>query len=146
MADMGIKWLDAIAPRRGDAVLLEVLRSEGCRHIFGNPGTAEPALMDALFEALDIGYIWGLQEASVVAMADGYAHASGRHVLVNLHRGGPGARQGRHYQCPGVEHAACDHGRSAGYAPQPDRSAALWRPRQDCPRRPPRSQEQDSLR
>ncbi len=64
-------------PRRGAAVMLEVLRSEGCRYVFGNPGTTELALMDALSGAPDISYIWGLQEASVVAMADGYAKRLG---------------------------------------------------------------------
>jgi hypothetical protein len=88
MADSGITRLDAIEPRRGAAVLLEVLRSEACRYIFGNPGTTELALMDALTGAPDIGYIWGLQEASVVAMADGYASASGRPGFVNLHTAG----------------------------------------------------------
>ena len=68
--------------------MLEVLRSEGVRYIFGNPGTTELALMDALVEAPDIGYVWGLQEASVVAMADGYANASGRPGFVNLHTAG----------------------------------------------------------
>ena len=88
MADSGIKRPDTIEPRRGAAVLLEVLRSEGCRYIFGNPGTTELALMDALLGAPDIGYIWGLQEASAVAMADGYANASGRPGFVNLHTAG----------------------------------------------------------
>ena len=89
MADTGIKRLDAIEARRGAAVLLEVLRSEGCRYIFGNPGTTELALMDALTGAPDISYIWGLQEASVVAMADGYANASGRPGFVNRTRRAP---------------------------------------------------------
>ena len=80
--------VDGVEPRRGAAVLLEVLRSEGVRYIFGNPGTTELALMDALTGAPDISYIWGLQEASVVAMADGYAQASGKPGFVNLHTAG----------------------------------------------------------
>ncbi len=83
-----ITAVDGVEPRRGAAVLLEVLRSEGVRYIFGNPGTTELALMDALTGAPDIGYIWGLQEASVVAMADGYAQASGKPGFVNLHTAG----------------------------------------------------------
>ena len=51
-------------------------RSEGVRYIFGNPGTTELPLIDALIDAPDISYIWGLQEASVVAMVDGYAQAA----------------------------------------------------------------------
>ncbi len=83
-----ITAVEGVEPRRGAAVLLEVLRSEGVRYIFGNPGTTELALMDALTGAPDIGYIWGLQEASVVAMADGYAQASGKPGFVNLHTAG----------------------------------------------------------
>ncbi len=83
-----ITAVDGVEPRRGAAVLLEVLRSEGVRYIFGNPGTTELALMDALTGAPDINYIWGLQEASVVAMADGYAQASGKPGFVNLHTAG----------------------------------------------------------
>lgn len=79
---------DAAEPRRGAAILLEVLHSEGVRYVFGNPGTTELALIDALIETPDIDYIWGTQEASVVAMADGYAHASGRPGFVNLHAAG----------------------------------------------------------
>ena len=44
--------------------------------------------MDALTGVPDIGYVWGLQEASVVAMADFYASASGRPGFVNLHTAG----------------------------------------------------------
>jgi benzoylformate decarboxylase len=42
--------------RRGAAVLLEVLRSEGARYVFGNPGTTELPLIDALVDAPDISY------------------------------------------------------------------------------------------
>jgi benzoylformate decarboxylase len=39
-------------------------------------------------EARDIGYVWALQEASAVAMADGYAQAAGRPGVLNLHAAG----------------------------------------------------------
>ncbi len=80
--------LDKVPARRGAAVLLEVLRSEGVRYIFGNPGTTELPLIDALLGTPDIGYILGLQEASVVAMADGYAQASRQVGFLNLHTAG----------------------------------------------------------
>jgi benzoylformate decarboxylase len=83
-----ITVLDKVSVRRGAAVLLEVLRSEGVRYIFGNPGTTELPLMDALIDTPDISYIWALQEASVVAMADGYAQAAGRPGFINLHTAG----------------------------------------------------------
>ncbi|QXJ26043.1 thiamine pyrophosphate-binding protein [Actinomadura graeca] len=65
--------------------LLEIIRDEGVTRIFGNPGTTELPLMDALVEAPDLEYVLGLQEGSVVAMADGYARASRRPAFVSLH-------------------------------------------------------------
>src|SRR5215204_927290 len=51
--------------------------------MFGNPGSTElPMLHD--FPA-DFRYVLGLQEAVVVGMADGYAQASGRASVANLH-------------------------------------------------------------
>ncbi|MBE7212228.1 MAG: thiamine pyrophosphate-binding protein, partial [Gluconacetobacter diazotrophicus] len=84
----GVMTLDEVAPRRGAAVLLEVLRSEGVRYVFGNPGTTELPLMDALTGCPDVSYVLGLQEASCVAMADGYAKAAGRPGFLNLHTAG----------------------------------------------------------
>nr|WP_244285110.1 thiamine pyrophosphate-binding protein [Acetobacter persici] len=88
---MQISSLDAAGQkgmRRGAAVLLEILRSEGVDYIFGNPGTTELPLMDALLEVPNVSYILGLQEASVVAMADGYAQAARRPGFLNLHTAG----------------------------------------------------------
>jgi benzoylformate decarboxylase len=69
----------------GRDVLLEVLRSEGVRHVFGNPGSTELPLVDALAGVDDVHYVLALQEATVVGMADGYAQATGRPAFVNLH-------------------------------------------------------------
>ena len=84
----GIGRIDQIAPRRGAQVLLEVLESEGVEYIFGNPGTTELPLIDALLGTTPIQYVLALQEASVVAMADGYAQAARRAGFVNLHTAG----------------------------------------------------------
>src|ERR1700676_4320263 len=73
---------------RGSEILLDVLRSQGTRFIFGNPGTTELPLIDALVTNRDIKYVWGLQEATAVSMADGYAQASGYPAFVNLHTSG----------------------------------------------------------
>lgn len=70
---------------RARDVLLEVLRTEGVQHLFGNPGSTELPLIDALADAPDLHYVLGLQEATVVGMADGYAQATGRPAFVNLH-------------------------------------------------------------
>ena len=81
--------------RRARDVLLDILRDEGITHIFGNPGSTEMPLMDALVDAPDIRYVLGLQEATAVGMADGWALASGRAGFVNLHAmGGLGNAMG----------------------------------------------------
>ena len=69
----------------GKRLLLDVLRQEGVDYIFGNPGTTELPLMDALAVEPRIRYVLGLQEASVLGMADGFAQASGRLAVVSLH-------------------------------------------------------------
>jgi benzoylformate decarboxylase len=74
--------------RTGSALLLEVLSSEGIEYIFGNPGTTEMPIMHALKRFPEIQYVLGLQETAVVAMADGYAKASGKPAFVNLHTAG----------------------------------------------------------
>jgi benzoylformate decarboxylase len=70
---------------RARDVLLEVLRSEGVRHVFGNPGSTELPLIDALAGAEDLAYVLALQEATAVAMADAYAWTTGRAAFLNLH-------------------------------------------------------------
>lgn len=69
----------------GKRAFLDLLKQEGVDLLFGNPGTTELALMDALAADGGIRYVLGLQEAAVMAMADGYAQASGRLAAVNLH-------------------------------------------------------------
>jgi benzoylformate decarboxylase len=66
------------------AVLMEILRRSGVRHLFGNPGTTELAFLDALPDS-GLEYVVALQEATAVAAADGYAQASGRAGVVNVH-------------------------------------------------------------
>ncbi|MFK5926657.1 MAG: thiamine pyrophosphate-binding protein, partial [Desulfuromusa sp.] len=83
-----INKINQVTPRRGGKLLLELLESEGVEYVFGNPGTTELPFIDALIGSTTVKYIWGLQEASVVAMADGYAQASGRPGFVNLHTAG----------------------------------------------------------
>lgn len=81
--------------RRASDVLLDILRDEGITHIFGNPGSTEMPLMDALVDATDITYVLGLQEATAVGMADGWALSSGKVGFVNLHAmGGLGNAMG----------------------------------------------------
>jgi benzoylformate decarboxylase len=69
----------------GKVALLELLKQEGVRVMFGNPGTTELPLMDALAAETELRYVLALQEAPAMGMADGYAQASGGLVMVNLH-------------------------------------------------------------
>ena len=61
----------------GTHAFLEMLRAEGVKYIFGNPGTSEAAIMDALTNYPDIEYILVVQEGIAIGMADVYARASG---------------------------------------------------------------------
>ena len=54
-------------------------------HLFGNPGTTELPIMAALPDRPAIRYVMALQEALVVAMADGYSRASGDLSACNVH-------------------------------------------------------------
>lgn len=74
-----------VALLTGRRAFLELLKQEGVELIFGNPGTTELPLMDALAVDEGIRYVLGLQEAAVLAMTDGYAQASGRLGVANLH-------------------------------------------------------------
>ena len=51
--------------------------------IFGNPGSTELRLFKDVPD--DLRYVLALQESSAVAMADGYAQATGNAAFVNLH-------------------------------------------------------------
>ena len=72
-------------PISGIQALLQMLADAGVKYIFGNPGTTELPLNDALLDFPKIEYILGLQEVPVMGMADGYAMASGSLGVVNLH-------------------------------------------------------------
>ena len=61
----------------------DLLRAFGIKKVFGNPGSTELPFLSDWPE--DIDYVLGLQEASVVGMADGYAQATRNAGFVNLH-------------------------------------------------------------
>jgi benzoylformate decarboxylase len=69
----------------GCSAFLNVLKDEGVEFFFGNPGTTELPIMDCLVDQPELKYILGLQEAVVMAMADGYCRASGKLSCVNFH-------------------------------------------------------------
>ena len=69
----------------GRAAFLQLLIDEGVTHLFGNPGTTELAIMEAVPQFPELKYVLGLQESVVLGMADGFARASNKLVAVNLH-------------------------------------------------------------
>src|SRR5947209_12743652 len=60
-----------------------LMREFGLTTVFGNPGSTELRMFRDW--PADFRYVLALQESSAVAMADGYAQATRRAALVNLH-------------------------------------------------------------
>ncbi len=90
----------------------ELLRERGMTTVFGNPGSTELPMLTE-FPA-DFRYVLGLQEATVVGLADGYAQASGRpDACQPAHRARGRQRDGRDLQRAGEQVAAGDHRRPA---------------------------------
>jgi benzoylformate decarboxylase len=65
--------------------LLEQLQADGMTYMFGNPGSSEEGLLDAIKNFPAIQYILGLQEAALVLIANGYAQTTQRPTVVQLH-------------------------------------------------------------
>src|SRR5213076_1917762 len=70
---------------------LDLFRRRRMTTMFGNPGSTELPMLTEFPD--DFTYVLGLQEAVAVGMADGYAQASRRPALVNLHTA-PGVGDG----------------------------------------------------
>jgi benzoylformate decarboxylase len=66
-------------------VTYQLLREFGLTTIFGNVGSTEETFLKNF--PSDFRYILALQEASVIGIADGYAQATRRPALVNVHTG-----------------------------------------------------------
>ncbi len=71
--------------KTGRYAVLEQLRADGMRYMFGNPGTVEQGFLDALWEYPDLRYILTLQETVAVMIADGYARATQKPTVVQIH-------------------------------------------------------------
>lgn len=88
-----------MAGKTGRFAILDQLLADGIRYMFGNPGTVEQGFLDALSDYQDLQYILTLQESVAVAIADGYARATRRPAVVQLHSGvGLGNGIGMMYQ------------------------------------------------
>ncbi len=64
-------------------VTFRLMRELGMTTVFGNPGSTELNFLNNFPE--DFEYVLALQEASAVAMADGFAQANSNAAFVNLH-------------------------------------------------------------
>src|SRR6188508_2146529 len=64
-------------------VTYDLLRKLGVTTVFGNPGSTEQTFLQRFPD--DFTYVLALQEASALAMADGFAQATGKPALVNVH-------------------------------------------------------------
>lgn len=64
-------------------ITFELLRGLGVTTVFGNPGSTEIPLLKDFPQ--DFDYVLGLQEATALGMAEGYARGTGKAALVNLH-------------------------------------------------------------
>lgn len=79
--------------------MMEQLVADGVTHMFGNPGTVEQGFLDSIGDYPQIEYILTLQETVAVGIADGYARATRKPTIVQLHSGvGLGNGIGMMYQ------------------------------------------------
>ena len=78
------------APPTGGDLVVEGLRREGVRRVFGIPGLHNLTIYDALLRQADIRHVLARHEAGAAFMADGYARASGEPGVI-LVTTGPGA-------------------------------------------------------
>ncbi|HKQ90900.1 MAG TPA: thiamine pyrophosphate-binding protein, partial [Blastocatellia bacterium] len=75
---------------RGARILLEALRCENVKHIFGYPGGAVLPIYDSLFEDNELVHVLVRHEQGAVHAAEGYARSTGKPGVV-LVTSGPGA-------------------------------------------------------
>ena len=69
----------------GGEVMAEFLIDWNVPYVFGLAGSEEVGFLDALVDRVRLQYVQALHESSVMAMADGYARASGQTAFVQVH-------------------------------------------------------------
>lgn len=88
-----------MAGKTGRTAIVEQFLADNIHYIFGNPGTVEQGFLDTLSDYPDLKYILTLQETVAVGIADGYARATKKPTIVQLHSGvGLGNAIGMMYQ------------------------------------------------
>jgi acetolactate synthase-1/2/3 large subunit len=76
--------------KSGAEILVECLKKEGVKHIFGYPGGVVLNIFDTLYDEKELELILTRHEQGAIHSADGYARASGK-VGVAIVTSGPGA-------------------------------------------------------
>ena len=71
--------------KTGRFAIIEQFLADGMEYMFGNPGTVEQGFLDALAEYPQMKYILTLQESVALTMGDGYARATQKPTLVQIH-------------------------------------------------------------
>ncbi|WP_448562047.1 thiamine pyrophosphate-binding protein [Trichothermofontia sp.] len=71
--------------KTGRFAIIEQLLADGIHYMFGNPGTVEQGFLDAIASYPEMKYILTLQESVAVMLADGYARATKKPTIVQLH-------------------------------------------------------------
>jgi benzoylformate decarboxylase len=75
-----------VTPQKtGRFAIIEQFVADGMTQMFGNPGTVEQGFLDALSAYPEMRYVLTLQESVAVTVADGYARATKKPTLVQLH-------------------------------------------------------------
>ena len=100
--------MDDAGPLTGARAFLDALVAQDVRHFFNVPGNGLGPVLRELFDYPSLHYVLGLHEGGLVAMADGYARASGRPSFANV------------YMAPGTANAL-----SSIYTAHRDKSAVV---------------------
>jgi acetolactate synthase-1/2/3 large subunit len=79
-----------MAKRTAGRAIVDVLKAEGVRHVFGLPGGHVLSIYDALYDTPEIAHVLVRHEQAAASMASGYAQLTGR-PGVCLVTAGPGA-------------------------------------------------------
>ena len=74
-----------MAQKTGRFAIIEQFLADDIHYMFGNPGTVEQGFLDALGEYRELRYFLTLQESVAVMVADGYARATQKPALVQIH-------------------------------------------------------------
>jgi len=64
-------------PKNGAEIIVDCLKAEGVRHVFGVIGSSILDLLDVLYRTPEITYVRAQHEQGAAFMADGYARATG---------------------------------------------------------------------